>query len=115
MRRDAGGRLYYVCECGGPFYANEYILERARMWGDQAAPNDAPEWIRKGLRFKPGTRRTEDRPRAPAPTSELPAAEPSAGAGAGGTPQPAPGRAGERPQEPAPALGSARWGFGLFK
>jgi hypothetical protein len=75
-REKSSGRLYYVCECGGPYYASAYVEAHATLWNDAPAPDDAPEWIRRGLTFKPGTREGGDRPRAPTP-APAPAPEPA--------------------------------------
>jgi hypothetical protein len=134
VRKDTGGRLYYVCECGGPFNANEYLLEHAVIWGEGGTPPDnCPDWIRRGLAYKPGTRNGNgDRPRAPAPEPNLEAgpgdaAEPSTGTVPSGDAcalcgsveacehslpgvEPAPGLAHRDEPEPEP-----RFRFGLFR
>ena len=110
VRTGADGRYYYICMClTQPAYAHDYVVKNGTLWGSEPAPEAAPDWIRRGLRFKPGARGTGDRPRGPAP-------------------QPPPAPAGEPDPEPAPALetpvtepvlvadaDSDRWTFGLFK
>lgn len=67
VRRERGNdRLYYVCPCGGPYPADAFIAEHGELWGTGGPPDGIPQWIAKGLRFKPGTRETGDRPRGPA-------------------------------------------------
>lgn len=73
VRKDRSERMYYVCHCGGPFplhgaKGREYVLSKGTIWGPEGtAPDDAPEWIRRGLGYPPGTRSPNGRPRAPAP------------------------------------------------
>jgi hypothetical protein len=131
VRKDTGGRLYYICECGGPFYASEFLLENAVIWGEEGTPPDnCPEWIRRGLRYKPGTRENGDRPRAPAarePSTDAGPgdAEPSTDAGSdvAGAPAPTPTPAepasdlehsGADRREPKPAAEPGRMRGGLF-
>lgn len=101
VRRERGGRFYYVCECGGPYYASSYVEKHATLWNDAPAPDDAPEWIKRGLAFKPGTREGGDRPRAPAP-APAPAPE---------TPKPEQRAEPRTEPEPEPPT---RWRGGLF-
>jgi hypothetical protein len=97
VRKATDGRLYYQCMCSRqPIHAHDYVLEHATIWGSEPAPDHAPDWIAKGLRFKPGARETGDRPRAPAP-------EPGTGTG----PPPGPPGAPEPTADLAPPVPAA--------
>jgi hypothetical protein len=106
VRKGAGEQLYYVCGCGGPYRAHAYVEQHATMFGaDGSMPDNTPEWIQRGLAFKPGTRAPESRPRAAAPAAaSAPDPDPSAPASSGSTQAPA-----------AAPVANSRWGFGLFR
>jgi hypothetical protein len=74
VRKDRSGYLYFICPCGThPAFGEagrEWLLENANIWGEQGEPpEDAPDWIRRGLSHCPGTRSTRSYPRKAAETA----------------------------------------------
>jgi hypothetical protein len=80
VRRDRAGCLYYVCHCGHhPMHGERgqtWINAHADLWTGDAPPDDAPEWIKRGLGHPPGTRSPFSRPRAPRVAPSPPEPEP---------------------------------------
>jgi hypothetical protein len=74
VRKSKDSRFYYVCACGvhrnEAFTGQEWILKNANIWGDGDPPEDAPDWIRRGLGHPPGTRSVFSRPRTPVPATD---------------------------------------------
>lgn len=55
VRVDKSGKLYYMGKVGKITpnlpAGQAWLQENATLWGEDAAPADAPEWIRRGLSF----------------------------------------------------------------
>lgn len=116
LRRDKGGKLYFLClNCGkiAPNHAGgqKSLKARAHFWGAEGAPDELPAWIRENWSYTRAIREFK-KGAPPEPVTEdeetdddLPTPTPPPPRRAAATPKPAPAPAPKKkPAAPQPAL-----------
>lgn len=82
LRKNKAGKFYYDCLRCGRITPNmpggqEYILERATIWGEAAPPENAPEWIAKQHNWRQALTAKQAEKKQPATGADLPPPPPA--------------------------------------